>query len=234
MTITSLPFRKYLEFLPPGSAYKSLKDLTRLYSGDEYDQFVELSLNPKDLPGCRLGKKQKSSEKTKFNVDLIPYIPLSETKIQIKRKLLDGKSLHEMDIHDLIRQANIHADDTFIKYCLKELSVENLCKDNPDIKNDYEDLPMEKIYQPDLKTEIKKFEEKAHPRKIIILTNSEYPQLPKDIIILRNDHYVELQICEHGTKKIEHGTLILDLAITFDKDIIIETKSVKVLKIKND
>ena len=154
-------------------------------------------------------------KKTKFNADLIPYIPLSETEIQIKRKLLDGKSLHERDVNDLIRQVSLLADDLFIKYCLKELSTEE-------------------ISQEDLETEIKRFEKKAYPRKIIVLTNEEYPQLPKDIIILRNNYYTNLQICENGTKKIEHGTLILDLAITFDKDIIIEAESVKILKIRDD
>lgn len=170
-------------------------------------------------------------EKTKFNVDLIPYVPLSETKIQIKRKLLDGKSLHERDVNDLIRQVSLLADDLFIKYCLKELSEENLCNVYPDIKDYHENLPTKEICQADLEKEIKRFEEKAHPQKIIRLTNSEYPQLPKDIVILRNDYYVELQIFEHGTKTIEDGVLILDLAITFDKDIIIEAESVKVLKI---
>jgi type VI secretion system protein ImpH len=56
VTIHLLDLPRYLELLPGGPAYKALKDLVRFYAGDEYDNSVELSLKPDQLPGTSLGK----------------------------------------------------------------------------------------------------------------------------------------------------------------------------------
>lgn len=51
-----LSIRQYLEFLPQGSAYPSLRAITRFFSGDEIDFEVQLVLKRDDVPACELGE----------------------------------------------------------------------------------------------------------------------------------------------------------------------------------
>ena len=46
---------QYDQFLPTGSAYESLKTLTRFYSGDQYEFEVQLVLAQDEVPACVLG-----------------------------------------------------------------------------------------------------------------------------------------------------------------------------------
>lgn len=50
-----LPLARYLDFLPSGTAYAPLRDLTRLFSGDEIDFELQLILDRRDTPSCELG-----------------------------------------------------------------------------------------------------------------------------------------------------------------------------------
>jgi type VI secretion system protein ImpH len=50
-----LPLKKYLEFLPSGTAYAPLRALTRFFSGDDLDFEVQLILEREEVPACVLG-----------------------------------------------------------------------------------------------------------------------------------------------------------------------------------
>lgn len=50
-----LPFSRYIDFLPEGSAWAPLQALTRLFSGDEIDYEIQLVLMRDEVPVCELG-----------------------------------------------------------------------------------------------------------------------------------------------------------------------------------
>ncbi|MDE3178455.1 MAG: type VI secretion system baseplate subunit TssG [Acidobacteriota bacterium] len=50
-----LELPRYLEFLPGGGAFESLRTLTRFFSNDELDFEVQLILKREDVPQCELG-----------------------------------------------------------------------------------------------------------------------------------------------------------------------------------
>jgi type VI secretion system protein ImpH len=50
-----LPLKKYLEFLPAGTAYAPLRALTRFFAGDDLDFEVQLILEREEVPACLLG-----------------------------------------------------------------------------------------------------------------------------------------------------------------------------------
>lgn len=68
VVVHHLELERYREFLPGETAYLSLKDLVRIYAGDEVDNDLELSLKPEAIPGALLGKAKEqlrnSSEQT--------------------------------------------------------------------------------------------------------------------------------------------------------------------------
>ncbi len=49
-----LPFNKFRAFLPDGSAHASLRDVVRLFVGDEFDSDVNLVLNKREVPATIL------------------------------------------------------------------------------------------------------------------------------------------------------------------------------------
>ncbi|MBX3300008.1 MAG: type VI secretion system baseplate subunit TssG [Acidobacteria bacterium] len=49
-----LPFNKFRAFLPDGSAHASLRDVVRLFAGDEFDSDVNLVLNKREVPATIL------------------------------------------------------------------------------------------------------------------------------------------------------------------------------------
>ena len=53
--IGPLPAKRYLDFLPNGSAYEPLQALTKFFSGNDLEFEVQLSLCRDDVPGCELG-----------------------------------------------------------------------------------------------------------------------------------------------------------------------------------
>lgn len=55
IAIQSLTLNRFKEFLPDGSAYKSLKNLVKLYIGDELDVSLELNLRITEVPQTHLG-----------------------------------------------------------------------------------------------------------------------------------------------------------------------------------
>jgi type VI secretion system protein ImpH len=57
--IGPLPLDKYVEFLPTGSAYEPLRELTRFFSNDEIDFEAQLILKRDEVPRCELGADQK-------------------------------------------------------------------------------------------------------------------------------------------------------------------------------
>ena len=50
-----LDVRRYLDFLPTGTARRPLRALTRFFSGDNFDFEVQLVLRREDAPPCELG-----------------------------------------------------------------------------------------------------------------------------------------------------------------------------------
>lgn len=49
-----LPFNKFRAFLPDGSAHAPLRDVVRLFAGDEFDSDVNLVLNKREVPATIL------------------------------------------------------------------------------------------------------------------------------------------------------------------------------------
>lgn len=60
--IPSLKLSRYEEFLPGSSAFESVRDLIRVYAGDEYDNSLQISLRPDQVPGSSLGKLKSQKE----------------------------------------------------------------------------------------------------------------------------------------------------------------------------
>ena len=56
--IGPLSLERYAEFLPTGSAFKPLQELTRFFSNDELDFEVQLILKREEVPRCELGAEQ--------------------------------------------------------------------------------------------------------------------------------------------------------------------------------
>ena len=50
-----LSLKRYLEFLPSGTAYQPLRTLVRFFGGDELDFETQLILRRNETPGCELG-----------------------------------------------------------------------------------------------------------------------------------------------------------------------------------
>ena len=56
--IGPLSLEQYVEFLPTGSAFRPLQQLTRFFSNDEMDFEAQLILKREDVPRCELGAEQ--------------------------------------------------------------------------------------------------------------------------------------------------------------------------------
>lgn len=52
---------QYRQFLPDGSAYESLKAITRFFAADEFDFEVQLILRADDVPRCEMGVGDKTA-----------------------------------------------------------------------------------------------------------------------------------------------------------------------------
>src|SRR5581483_5457169 len=50
-----LPLKRYLDFLPSGTAFKPLQSMTRFFAGDEFDFEVQLLLKREETPRLQLG-----------------------------------------------------------------------------------------------------------------------------------------------------------------------------------
>ena len=50
-----LTLKRYLDFLPSGTAFKPLQKLVRFFAGDEFDFEVQLQLKREETPGLQLG-----------------------------------------------------------------------------------------------------------------------------------------------------------------------------------
>jgi type VI secretion system protein ImpH len=50
-----MPLSQYREFLPDGSAYASLKALTKFFANDEFDFEAQLILEREEVPRCGVG-----------------------------------------------------------------------------------------------------------------------------------------------------------------------------------
>jgi len=50
-----LPLKRYLDFLPSGSAFGPLRTFVRFFAGDEFDFEVQLILRREETPPCELG-----------------------------------------------------------------------------------------------------------------------------------------------------------------------------------
>jgi len=55
VVIGPLSLKRYLDFLPTGTAYPLLRSLIRFFAGDEFDFEAQLILRREDVPGCELG-----------------------------------------------------------------------------------------------------------------------------------------------------------------------------------
>lgn len=56
-----LPLRRYLDFLPSGTAYRPLCSLVRFFAGDEFDFEAQLVLKREQVPGCELGAEGETA-----------------------------------------------------------------------------------------------------------------------------------------------------------------------------
>lgn len=55
VVVGPLSLKRYLEFLPSGSAYPLLRGLIRFFAGDEFDFEAQLILDRHEVPACELG-----------------------------------------------------------------------------------------------------------------------------------------------------------------------------------
>ena len=55
IVIGPLSLKRYLDFLPSGSAYPLLRSLVRFFAGDEFDFEAQLILRREEVPVCELG-----------------------------------------------------------------------------------------------------------------------------------------------------------------------------------
>ena len=56
-----LPLKRYLDFLPSGSAFLPLRDMVQFFAGDEFDFEVQLILKAGEVPPCELGALGETS-----------------------------------------------------------------------------------------------------------------------------------------------------------------------------
>jgi type VI secretion system protein ImpH len=61
VVIGPLSLKRYLDFLPTGSAYPLLRSLIRFFAGDEFDFEAQLILQREDVPACELGSSGDSA-----------------------------------------------------------------------------------------------------------------------------------------------------------------------------
>lgn len=87
--IGPLPLRRYLEFLPSGSAYPALRAMTRFFAGLEIDFEVQLVLKREDTPGCCLGAEGDTAPKLGW-VTWVKSVPLDrdpdETMFRLQKE----------------------------------------------------------------------------------------------------------------------------------------------------
>ncbi len=57
LTVGPLTFRQFEDFLPINPGFKNLCEVTRFYTGDEFDFDVQLKLNAPEVPASRLSSK---------------------------------------------------------------------------------------------------------------------------------------------------------------------------------
>jgi type VI secretion system protein ImpH len=55
VSIGPLPFARFRDFLPNGTAYEHLTELTRFFVGDDLNFEVQPLLDPAEVPACALG-----------------------------------------------------------------------------------------------------------------------------------------------------------------------------------
>lgn len=72
--INNLSWETYREFLPGEVACRSLRDLIRIYAGDEFDFRVCLDLLPEEIPGCCLGDAGRKKAKRKYPLESSPRL----------------------------------------------------------------------------------------------------------------------------------------------------------------
>jgi type VI secretion system protein ImpH len=53
-----LGFKQYLDFLPSGTAYESVRSLTKFVSRGEIDFEIQLILRKDEVPACELGLEE--------------------------------------------------------------------------------------------------------------------------------------------------------------------------------
>jgi type VI secretion system protein ImpH len=60
LTLGPMPIEKYLDFLPPGKAYRPLETILRFFTNYEFEYEVQLVLQREDVPVCELGKHEQT------------------------------------------------------------------------------------------------------------------------------------------------------------------------------
>jgi type VI secretion system protein ImpH len=53
--------QQYREFLPDGSAFKPLRSITRMFSGEDIEYELQLILKREEVPGCELGSDEQAT-----------------------------------------------------------------------------------------------------------------------------------------------------------------------------
>ena len=62
-----LRYSQFCDFLPPGTAFRPLADLSRLYAGQPFDIDAQLVLLAADVPWCQLNDSQESGARLGWN-----------------------------------------------------------------------------------------------------------------------------------------------------------------------
>jgi type VI secretion system protein ImpH len=82
--IGPLSLEQYLNFLPQGSAFESLRALTRLFSNGEFDFEINLILDRRDVPACVLGAEGEQAPQLGWHT----YIKTREMKEDASETIL--------------------------------------------------------------------------------------------------------------------------------------------------
>lgn len=95
-----LSLDQYQDFLPQGSAFESLRSLTKFFSNGEFDFEIQLSLDRREVPPCELGAEGEQAPQLGWHT----YIKTQPMKVDASETILQlwegDASEHQSEITD--------------------------------------------------------------------------------------------------------------------------------------